>query len=304
MKKVISVSLGSSARNAAAQLTLGGETFEISRQGHDGDLAAMRARLIELDGKVDAIGLGGGSCYLYGKQGRKYPLRAICKLASVVRTTPVVDGSLIKDTLERDIVEQLPELGVPLQGRRVLMVCGLERIGMAEALVAAGAEVHFGDAMFALGLPFVIRKLSTLHRLIGVLAPLVSRMPFSLLYPSGQSQNKQDTRYGRHYAWADVIAGDHLYIRAHLPLDLTGKVIVTNTITPADAAQLRERNALALVTATPEIEGRCYGTNVMEALMTAMAGRSDLTADDHRRLFQASGLTSHITWFQEKSDAC
>ncbi|MCL2433177.1 MAG: quinate 5-dehydrogenase, partial [Clostridia bacterium] len=81
-KHIVSVSLGASARNATGNIQLCGETYQIIREGHDGDINAMRTRLLELDGTVDAIGMGGCSCYLYGRGGRKYPLRAICKLAS------------------------------------------------------------------------------------------------------------------------------------------------------------------------------------------------------------------------------
>ena len=64
MKRVVSVSLGSSARDHSAKVNLLGEDFEISRVGTDGKLDEAIAKVRELDGKVDAIGLG-GICLLY-----------------------------------------------------------------------------------------------------------------------------------------------------------------------------------------------------------------------------------------------
>ena len=65
MKRVVSVSLGSSSRDHRAAVTLMGEEFDISRVGTDGKLDAAIAMVRELDGNVDAIGLGGIDVYLY-----------------------------------------------------------------------------------------------------------------------------------------------------------------------------------------------------------------------------------------------
>ena len=67
LKRIVSVSLGSSSRDhRATRGRCSVKTFEISREG-DGRVARSRAqtRLRELDGTVDAIGLGGIDVYLY-----------------------------------------------------------------------------------------------------------------------------------------------------------------------------------------------------------------------------------------------
>jgi hypothetical protein len=45
-------------------------------------------------------------------------------------------------------------------------------------------------------------------------------------------------RFERWYQWAEIIAGDLHYIRRHMPGDLHGKIIVTNTTTTADLVRL------------------------------------------------------------------
>ena len=50
MKRVVSVSLGSSSRDHRATVTLMGEEFDISRVGTDGKLDAAIAMVRELDG--------------------------------------------------------------------------------------------------------------------------------------------------------------------------------------------------------------------------------------------------------------
>ncbi|MFB0546877.1 MAG: hypothetical protein ACETWB_08195 [Anaerolineae bacterium] len=59
MKRVVSVSLGSSKRDHKVVVELLGQEVSIERIGTDGD-AKKAARLYsELDGQVDALGVGG-----------------------------------------------------------------------------------------------------------------------------------------------------------------------------------------------------------------------------------------------------
>ena len=58
-----------------------------------------------------------------------------------------------------------------------------------------------------------------------------------------------------------------------MPDDMRGKVVVTNTTTPEDVAMFRECGVKYLVTTTPVLEGRSFGTNMMEAALVAACGR-------------------------------
>jgi len=59
---------------------------------------------------------------------------------------------------------------------------------------------------------------------------------------------------------ADVIAGDYLYIDKYMPEDLQGKIILTNTTTSENVEELKKRGVSLLITTTPVIEGRSFGT--------------------------------------------
>jgi hypothetical protein len=80
-------------------------------------------------------------------------------------------------------------------------------------------------------------------------------------------------KYGQYYRWASVIAGDCHYIKRHMPDVMQGKVIVTNTTTPEDQALFRKLGVKYLVTTTPVLEGRSFGTNMMEAALVAISGQ-------------------------------
>ena len=59
MKRAVSISLGSPTRDKAVEINLLGETVRIERIGTNGDAAKARQMFREMDGKVDAFGLGG-----------------------------------------------------------------------------------------------------------------------------------------------------------------------------------------------------------------------------------------------------
>ena len=59
MKRVISISLGSSRRNKRVETTLRNEQIVLERIGADGDQKRMRELFLEYDGQVDAFGFGG-----------------------------------------------------------------------------------------------------------------------------------------------------------------------------------------------------------------------------------------------------
>ena len=84
-KHIVSVSLGSSERNAKSTLQLKGQTFIIERLGTDGNLQKARQLLEELDGRVDALGLGGTDLYVYAG-GRRYTFRESAKHSKCIST--------------------------------------------------------------------------------------------------------------------------------------------------------------------------------------------------------------------------
>jgi hypothetical protein len=270
MKKVVSVSLGSSARDHAVQLTLWGEIFEVSRRGLDGQFKAAQALLRELDGQVDAFGLGGVDIYLRCRE-QRYALRDGLRLAACAEKTPVVDGSGLKDTLETQVVERA---GLQLRGARVLLVSALDRFGLAQSLLDAGAEVTFGDKIFALNLDQPMTSLDELEREAARLLPELVKLPISMLYPVGPSQTRiEPTPLTDHYfSQADWICGDFHLIRRRLSGSLQGKCILTNTLTSHDVELLRELGVRQVVTSTPEFSGRSFGTNVLEAVLVAHLG--------------------------------
>jgi len=297
VKRAVSISIGSSKRNKAVEVELLGEMVRIERIGTDGDMEAAALKYKELDGTVDAFGVGGADLGAL-VDGKWFPLYSVQPMVRFVKKTPLVDGGGLKNTLENKAPAFLDEkIGdyINSQGRKVLVALGMDRWGLSESFVEAGYETIFGDFMFGLDLPIAIRKISQLKVLGNLLMPIVGRLPFAWVYPTGEKQEKRTPKWGKYYAWATVIAGDCHYIKRFMPDDLTGKVIVTNTTTPEDVEQFRKFGVKYLVTTTPVLEGRSFGTNMMEAALVAISGKErPLTWDELSEMLDKLGFEPQI----------
>lgn len=297
MKHVLSVSIGSSERNHKVEVEVLGEQFLIERIGTDGDIKKAIEIIREYDGKVSAFGMGGIDLYV-SVGNKRYTIRDAVPIAKAAKISPIVDGSGLKNTLERKVVDYLvKEKILDFKNKKVLLVCGMDRFGMAEALENTGCDLVLGDLIFALGLPIPLKSLKSLYIIASIIAPIACRLPISLLYPTGEKQEKKsEPKFERFYHEADVIAGDFHFIKQHLPKDISGKIILTNTVTAADVDLLSKRGAKMLITTTPKLNGRSFGTNVMEGVLVSLSDKpyKSLTPDDYSQLLDKIGFLPRI----------
>jgi hypothetical protein len=287
MKRAVGISVGSSKRDKAVEVTLLGERVSIERIGTDGDMEAAALKYKELDGRVDAFGVGGADLGLMVDD-KWYPLYSVRPMVRYVKKTPIVDGVGLKNTLEKSsapfleahLAEYLSKVG-----RRVFVVSGADRWGMSTSFLDAGYECIFGDLMFGLGIPVALHTAQQLKTLAALLMPIAGRLPFNWVYPTGEKQEQRHPKFVKYYNWASVVAGDCHYIKQHMPDDMQGKIIVTNTTTPEDQKLFKDLGVKYLVTTTPIIDGRSFGTNMMEAALVAVAGKGrPLNRDEYNEM--------------------
>lgn len=283
MKRVLSVSIGDSKRDHYVETEIMGEKFIIERVGTDGSIQKAIELIEKMDGKVDAIGMGGISLHLWAGN-RSYTIRAALPIKRAAKITPVVDGAGLKNTLERRIITYLHNNNiVNFTKKKVLVTSGLDRFGMAESLDNCGADIMLGDLIFAIGVNIPIHSLKGLYRVAAVAAPIACLLPFHMIYPTGDEQNKNNgSKFAKHYDNAEVVAGDFHYVKKFMPLDMRGKIIITNTVTEEDVSLLGDRGTELLITTTPEFNGRSFGTNVMEGVVISLlkaSGRENTPAE-------------------------
>lgn len=275
MKRAVSISIGSSKRNKKVEVELLGERVCIERIGTDGDMEKAAQLYKELDGKVDAFGVGGADLGIMVAD-KWYPLYSVRPMVRFVKHTPLVDGAGLKNTLENRLGPFLEaNIGAYLQeqGKKAFVILGVDRWGMTRTFLDNGYDCIFGDLMFGLNVPLYIKSERSLKILAALLMPIAGRLPFEWVYPTGEKQEQRLPKWEKYYRWATITAGDCHYIKRHMPDRLDGKVIATNTTTPSDVEAFRQAGVKYLVTSTPVLEGRSFGTNMMEAALIAISGK-------------------------------
>ena len=294
MKRAVSISIGSSKRDKAVTVKLLGEEVSIERIGTDGDMEAAARKYQELDGKVDAFGVGGADLGLMVDD-KWYRLYSVEKMVRFIKETPVVDGAGLKNTLETKaapfVEARLGNYVKKMGGKKAFVMTGADRWGLAHGFVQAGYECVFGDLMFSLGIPIALHTEKQLKMLAAILMPLAGRLPFEWVYPTGEKQEERKPKHPEHFQWAIVVAGDCHYIKRYMPDDMKGKIVVTNTTTQEDVALFKKCGVKYLVTTTPVLEGRSFGTNMMEAALIAISGKKRaLTRDEYDGLLKKLGF--------------
>jgi hypothetical protein len=294
MKRAVSISIGSSKRNKAVTVNLLGEEISIERIGTDGDMEAAALKYKELDGKVDAFGVGGADLGLMVDD-KWYRLYSCEKMVRFIKVTPVVDGTGLKNSLEGKaaafVEAKLGDYILKNGGKKAFIMTGADRWGLTHGFVEAGYECTFGDMMFSLGMNVPLHTEGQLKTLAAILMPIAGRLPFEWVYPIGEKQEERKPKYPKWFQWGTVIAGDCHYIKRYMPDDMRGKVVVTNTTTPQDVELFKKCGVKYLVTTTPVLEGRSFGTNMMESALIALSGKKRiLTHDEYEEMLKKLGF--------------
>jgi len=304
MKHIVSISIGSSRRNHKVEIDINGEKAVIERIGTDGDIQMAIKLVRELDGKVDAFGMGGIDVYLNAGKTR-YKIKDAMPIMEAARITPMVDGSGLKTSLEKQLPRFINDNVEKLKGKSVFILPAIDRYGMAEGFQNMGCELVLADLMVALGINIPIKSLKVLDRIASVVAPIVCRLPFEMLYPTGKEQNRDANRQGKidkFFYDADIIAGDFHYIKQYMPHGMQGRMVVTNTVTEEDIEWLKECGIGTLVTSTPDLNGRSFGTNVIEALLVAIIGKAveEITPEDYLNVLKEINFSPRVERFDNR----
>jgi hypothetical protein len=303
LKRVVSVSLGSSTRNKSSKFNFLGEEFLLERIGTDGDMNAFTKMFNDLDGKVDAMGIGGADLYLVAGT-KKYTFKDIAKCISGVKKTPVVDGSGLKHTLERNTIEYLQGEGIiDFTQEKVLLVGAVDRYGMAQALDKVCPDVIYGDFYFGLGLPIPIRSYKRVEQLAKILLPIITRLPLKWFYPTGKQQEERKPKFPKLWADRTLICGDSLFILRYAPDMLEGKTIITQSMRSQNLEFLKQAGVKRIITTTPVVDGESFATNVMEAAIVAYLGKavSEVTENDMNEVLTKIGWKPNVIELQENS---
>ena len=299
-KRVASYSLGSSQRDKTVDVQLNGHSFHISRQGFNGNLSALAQAIAACPPEIDVLTLGGIDFELEFLH-RSFPFRDAKRLRAAAHHQPLVDGANFKRWVEPMFFRQIFQQGTILPRGKVFFPLGANRLFLAAEMARCGfSEIVFGDLIYNVGFPPYLIKGIPQYTMIGTIAGrLVANLPFAWIYPAGEGAEPATPRLkqARHFYDAEIIAGDYHSIHRFLPHNLGGKTIVTNTVTAEDVTSMRQKGVSTLVTFASGLDGRIFGANVWDGIVTAYLREHALPGDQENYLHavQALGLAPSCT---------
>ncbi|MBK6431328.1 serine carboxypeptidase [Candidatus Amarolinea dominans] len=247
-KQILSLHLGP-VGDTTQEVKLLGQTLSVRRIGADGNQERVADLIREFDGKVDAIALEGMSAKL--SLGSASVTHAVGdQLRKSATQTPVLDGNGIRGALERWAVRLVSEAQPGLFSQKnVLMVPGLNHRGLAAALEEKAVEVNYADSIIYFRLPTPLGSYVGLDRGAGPVLAQLKDEPFRRLFPLAGTPGV--ARTAAPFEHADVLAGDMGAIRRYAPAELKRKIIVVESASDEDIADLRGRGAEMVITTMP-----------------------------------------------------
>ena len=302
MKKILVIDNGS--EEVLTTVAFRGQQVQIQRLGCGGDAECARRLIADHDGQVDAIGLEGLPIHLQlGQAQQQHTIGAT--LAAAAQRTPVVDGAGVRGMLERWGVT-LAERAQPgmFSQKRILMVPGLNHDGLAQALSRRGGAIRYADPLVYFGLPDVpgVGSRQTLAQAAGPTLEQLKQAPFRLIAPR-PSASGSPLASGA-FAWADILAGDIGTIRRYAPETLEHKIVVVESATEEDLADLRRRGVSIAVVLLSSIVARdssgAWSAAATEALLVALRDHPDapLTEDTYLDMLADIEWTPDIRYLQ------
>lgn len=246
---VLDLSHGESTR----VISFAGQEVEIKQLGADGDPECARARIAEYDGHVDAIALEGMPAQLkLGGVSHSHPEGA--QLQSIAKHTPVVDGSGVRDGLERWAV-MLADRAEPgiFAEKHILMVPGVNHSGLADEIAKHSPVIRYADPFVFFNLPDFpgVGSKQTLEQAAAPTLERLAHLPFKLVHAAPGTPHLP--RPESPFDHSDVLVGDVGAIRRYAPHDLERKTIVVEYATEYDIADLKARGAAIVVTLMPGV---------------------------------------------------
>ncbi|MCC6188239.1 MAG: serine carboxypeptidase [Anaerolineales bacterium] len=302
MKSILVIHLGDGDTVEAASFLA--QPLTILRRGCCGDPERARALIAAADGQVAAIGLDGLPAFVkLGTASR--PHTAGSDLAFNAKRSPVVDGSGIRDGLERwaIILADRAQPGIFAQ-KRILMVPGLNHTGLAQSLLRRSSRLRYADPLIYFALPDIpgVGARRTLDQVAAATLDQAKDFPFRRLVP--QAGRPGVPRASGAFVEADVLAGDIGAIRRYAPSRLDRKTVVAEAATEADLDDLQKRGVSIVVTLMPGLAGPgALGTAsaaVIEAILVALRPSADLPLTENTYLDMISQIewTPHVRYLR------
>jgi len=285
MKKVVTVSLGSSKQDFSFKTRFLGHDFEVKRLGADNDTSKAWELMRRHQATADAIGLGEMGDHLHVGQNTVINKESR-RLLNVVTRVPATTGAKLRRLLQVRAVRYVQnELGHYFNNSRVLFLSGMRNYDMAVAMSDYTPNLSFADALAQTGAPTLLSSLTQLEMYAkGSEWALTgkSREILENALPGFKNQ-----RIAAAIAKAHVIVGTFAELKqvGHVS-NLEGKTIITSAVDDERMEFFKKCKVNLVIDTSPQLFERVVGINAIEAMILAAVGKphEELSDDDFEEI--------------------
>jgi hypothetical protein len=268
MKKVVSVTLGSSKQDHEFQTEFLGQQFTVSRMGADQDTGKAWELMRRQQATADAIGLGEISDH-YQVGVRTVVNKETQRLTNVVTRVPVTTGATLRRLLQVRAVRHVQkELGHYFNNNLVLFLSGMRNYDMAVAMSDYTKNLSFADALFQTGAPTMLGSLEQLELYAKGSKYMLSGKPGQLLESSLSGIKNRMV--------AEVVAKSHVIVGTFAEIkavgngtNLNGKTLITSAVDDERLAFFTKCKVNLVIDVSPKLFQEVVGINTIEAMILA-----------------------------------
>jgi len=281
MKKVVTISLGSSKQDFSFETDFLGHRFEVRRVGADNDTTKAWELMRRHQTTADAIGLGEIGDHWHVGQNTVVN-KETKRLLNVVTRVPATTGATLRRLLQVRAVRHVQnELGHYFNNNIVLFLNGMRNYDMAVALSDYTPNLNFADALAQTGAPKLLTSLMQLELYAKGSDWALSGKRGELL--EAALSGFKNNRIAAAVAKSHLIVGTfHELKEVGSPANLAGKTVITSAVDDERLAFFKHCKVNLVVDVSPKLFDRVVGVNVIEAMILATLGKphEEVSDDD------------------------
>ncbi len=295
MKKVVTVTLGSSKQDFEFKTEFLGQSFSVRRLGADQDTGKAWELMRRHQATADAVGLGEISDH-YNVGLRTVTNKETKRLTNVVTRVPVTTGATLRRLLQVRAVRYVQkELGNYFNNNLVLFLSGMRNYDMAVAMSDYSKNLSFADPVFQTGSPMLLGSIEQLELYAKGSDFVLNSKPGQIL-ESALSTFK-NKRVAGAVAKSHVIVGTFAEIKAVTEAgNLEGKTLITSAVDDERMAFFKEHKVNLVVDVSPKLFEKVVGINTIEAMILAALEKSPLEVsdDDFEEILNELNITPRL----------
>jgi predicted amino acid dehydrogenase len=280
MKKVVTVTLGSSKKDFEFKTKFLGQEFSVRRFGADKDSTKAWEMLRRQQANADAIALSDMPDHYH------VGLRTVINkksqhLLQVVTRVPVTTGASLRRLLQVRAVRHVQkELGNYFNNNLVLFLSGMRNYDMAVALSDYTRNLSFADPVFHAASPVLLSSLDQLELFAKGKELLPDGLPGDFL--KGVLGTLKNKIVANAVDKSQVIVGTFREIQAVAAgRNLEGKTLITSAVDDEAFAFFAKHKVNLAVDVTPKLFDQVVGISTITAMILAATGKAESELTDH-----------------------